>query len=289
MAEPAARPIQQAHRLKNISTARAQKLFMEQFRGRVEVVHGAWESAFIRRFVAAVRPHEAVGTRKIRLGGLVDGGYVMLDPGESGLAYSFGISDSSPWDLAMAGRNFKVYQYDGSIEQAPDAHPNLFFQRSFISGSALPPPDSLNLAQVIERHGHQDERELILQMDIEGEEWKVLAGLERAELLRFRQLIVEFHDLAFAENRLAVLEKLLETHVPVHFHYNNCVQEAVYCPAGLFVYAHKAMEITYARRADHEFVPSNACYPTALDCPNEKKYLDIPIGYFDVLLENFKP
>lgn len=275
-------------RRKNIATAREQKLFMEQFRGRVEVVQGAGESAFIRRFVAAVRPHEAVGARKIRLGGPVDGGYVMLDPGENGLAYSFGISDSSPWDLAMAGRNFKVFQYDGSIERAPDAHPNLFFRRSFISGAALPPPGSLNLAQVIESHGHRDETDLILQMDIEGGEWEVLANLERAELLRFRQLIVEFHDLAFDESRLAVLEKLLETHVPVHFHYNNCVQEAMYCPAGLFVYAHKAMEISYARRADHEFVPADAYYPTALDCPNEKKYLDIPIGHFDVLLDNFK-
>jgi hypothetical protein len=276
-----------ARHMKNTSTTRAQKRFLEQFRGRVDVVHGAKENAFIRRFVAAVRPHMAVGAGKIRLGGRADGGYVMLDPGANGLAYSFGVSDSSPWDLALAELGFKVYQYDGSIEQAPDAHPNLFFQRSFISGAALPPPGSLNLMQVIERHGHQAERDLILQMDIEGEEWEVLANLPQAELMRFSQLIVEFHDLAFAESRLAVLEKLLETHLPVHFHYNNCVQEAVYCPAGLFVYAHKAMEITYARRADYEFIPCAARYPTSLDCPNEKKYLDIPIGYFDALLDNF--
>ena len=44
--------------------------------------------------------------------------------------------------------------------------------------------------------------DLILQMDIEGTEWSVLLNVSRATLLRFRILVIEFHD----------LERLMDKH-----------------------------------------------------------------------------
>jgi hypothetical protein len=79
--------------------------------------------------IKTLRPYTAVGAIKVRIGGESDGGYVMLDPGRDGLAYSFGISQYSPWDLEMAERNFRVYQYDATIEQEPAKHKNIFFNK----------------------------------------------------------------------------------------------------------------------------------------------------------------
>ena len=92
----------------------------------------------------------------------------MLDPGRDGITYSFGISDYSPWDLEMANRGFKVYQYDGTVPQSPDEHPNIIFTKANISGAELPPPGEKNVAQILREHGHESANTIILQIDIEG-------------------------------------------------------------------------------------------------------------------------
>lgn len=58
----------------------------------------------------------------------------MLEPGYGGIAYSLGISTDSPWDLEMAERGYKIYQYDGTIDHGPYEHPNIFFHKFNIGG-----------------------------------------------------------------------------------------------------------------------------------------------------------
>ncbi len=45
-------------------------------------------------------------------------------------ALSLGVSDSSPWDLEMAQRGFKVIEYDASIEKCPYSHENIIFHKN---------------------------------------------------------------------------------------------------------------------------------------------------------------
>ncbi len=84
--------------------------------------------ALVGELLQILKPYNCIGATKIRIGNNNDGGYIMIAPRpEEKIAYSFGISDESPWDLEMATQGLKVYQYDGTIDSPPDKHPNLFF------------------------------------------------------------------------------------------------------------------------------------------------------------------
>ena len=129
-------------------------------------------------FLREVTPQSVVNVPKTRIGGSRDGGYVMLEPGQGGVAYSFGVSIYAPWDIEMAcTRNFSVYQYDGTIDKEPDVHPNIFFHKFNIDSRPVPPDNCKNLAQIFHDLNHHEENNIILQIDIEGAEWDFFEAL----------------------------------------------------------------------------------------------------------------
>lgn len=238
----------------------------------------------VQEVIRQLAPMSVAGWEKVRIGGDGDGGYVMLDPGCGGIAYSLGVSPHSPWDLEMAEHGFKVYQYDASIDEQPDAHPNLFFHKYFVSGVRN---DGIykTLDRIIAENGHQGETDIILQMDVEGAEWEVLRHIRRETMMRFKQIVFEFHDIGILANRYSVLRKLRETHTPVHFHYNNNTPRCSYLPGPGFIYSEGAVEVSCVRNDALLFSECGDYFPTPLDQRNGDKYLsDIPIGYFDLLL-----
>lgn len=256
----------------------------------IPVIEDANIALSVKKILAAVRPHTIAGLCKVRVGGEFDGGYVMADPGRGGIAYSFGVSDSSPWDLAMADREFQVFQYDGTIEQEPDKHPNIFFNKFNVSAAPSGDVPSRTLQEILREHGHQDEKDIILQMDIEGSEWGFFETATREDMLRFKQILVEFHETGIWLHRYTVLQKILETHIPVHVHYNNAANAVSFAEDSM-VYCDKLIEVSYIR-ADGLAAKSCPCpeyYPTKLDSPNLPRRPEIPIGYFDVLLEENGP
>jgi hypothetical protein len=239
----------------------------------------------ILRLLQAVRPHDAAGVPKVRIGSAGDGGYVMLEPGTGGVAYSFGISTYAPWDMQIAERGFHVWQYDASITKTPTVHPNIHFQPYFVVGDENPPPDSKNLRQIIAENGHTEEYDIILQMDIEGAEWEILAKADTEILLHFKQIIVEFHNIQFNESRIEMIEKLAMTHTPVHFHINNHGDIFHYMQTLRLIYQPNVIEVTFARNNDFVFSQCNNYFPTPLDAANVRNKPDVPIGFFDLLLE----
>lgn len=243
------------------------------------------QARVIGEIIKIIAPLRARGAKKLRIGGEGDGGYVMLDPGQRGVAYSLGVSACSPWDLEMAERGFPVFQYDGSIEQEPDKHPNIFFHKIFIGSCAESRAQYMTLQQILRHNAHQAEKNLILQMDIEGAEWEALAELSPDDALCFSQIIVEFHNIGLDASKYAVLKKLRTTHTPIHVHYNNNALTALFSPQNNFIYSGDALEISYARNKDYAFAPCLEYFPTPLDRKNLARFPDIPIGYFDLLLQ----
>jgi hypothetical protein len=253
--------------------------------GRPQRLDAGFARSFVARFLRAVRPFDVAGARKIRLGPYRDGGYVMLDPGRGGVAYSLGISTYSPWDMEMAERGFTVHQYDASIACTPTPHPNVVFHPYFIMDCEDMPDDARRLPQEILANDDWRNDDLILQMDVEGAEWEIFDAMDEATLNKFSQIIVEFHGLYFETDKLAVLEKLRATHTPVHVHYNN--RGTMFHYIDEFVYQPYLLEISYARNGDNVFAPCNDHFPTPLDAPNVPDKPDVPIGFFDLLLEEF--
>ncbi|WP_153712137.1 FkbM family methyltransferase [Eikenella corrodens] len=237
--------------------------------------------AAIGELLEILRPYDCIGIDKIRTGSKNDGGYVMLNPNSlEKVAYSFGVSTESPWDLEMAEKGLKVYQYDGTIDSPPDIHPNLFFHKKNISSPSNSTELTKNIGQIFNDLNHHHEQNIILQIDIEGAEWSFFEEIREDEILKFSQIIIEWHDLTPLNPKfhryLDILRKVSKTHIPIHVHMNNYGLERN-TRVGMLFYA-DAFEVSYVRKKDYEFKPSLGFYPTSLDTPCNPRWPDIPIG-----------
>lgn len=139
------------------------------------------------------------------------------------VALSLGVSESSPWDLEMAQRGFKVIEYDASIQACPYNHENITFHKKFIGNV----DDETTITLLSSLKDLDKNKSNILQCDIENAEWDMLENLDM-EILNdyFSQVIFEFHGLNPEEQdgvakRTAVLKRLNEYFVPIHAHLNN--------------------------------------------------------------------
>lgn len=164
----------------------------------------------------------------IRVGSLNDGGYVMEKPSSNGATViSLGIADNMDYELELIDSSLvrEVYCFDGSISELPKVKSNIFFESKFVRTTAS--QDSVTLSEILDKV-HSDE--LILKIDIEGDEWSVLAQLEDKDLLKFSQIIGEFHGLASSINeedvvhKINVLNKLHAYFQLVNAHPNNWSQ-----------------------------------------------------------------
>ena len=161
----------------------------------------------------------------IRIGGAADGGYLIPDDLD-GIAACFspGVSDQSSFEEDLLARGIRCYQLDASVERSPvEAHPLVEFDRKFLGPTTE--GDFITLADWVGEK--QVPGDLLLQMDIEGAEWLVLASTADTMLKRFRIICVEFHGLEHIFEPFAfdvmekVLLKLARQFEIVHIHPNN--------------------------------------------------------------------
>jgi FkbM family methyltransferase len=236
-----------------------------------------------RTFLRLLRPHDVPGKNKRRVGGDGDGGYVMLDDFAAvRSAVSLGIGPNVSWDLDMAALGVRIQQFDDSVPGSPRANELFEFHRKRIVADA-PRAGEITLPDIMAAEPLRHDNNIVVKMDIEGGEWDVLAGLSSDEMQRIRQLTVEFHHLReFAETTwraraFAAVKNIAATHVCVHVHGNNFAPFAV---VGGVPFPH-SFEATFARHADHEFIPSTASFPTELDRPNHRHRADLYLGQWN--------
>jgi hypothetical protein len=75
---------------------------------------------YSRKIWSLLKPMDVVSGEMIRVGSDFDGGYIMLNKHlDNALAYSLGIGDDVSWDLALARRGTKVFQFDHTIPHFP--------------------------------------------------------------------------------------------------------------------------------------------------------------------------
>ena len=224
------------------------------------------------------------GETLVRVGGEIDGGYVMLDalrPPAVTAGYSFGVGHDVSWDVAVAGRGIDLFLYDHTVKRLPEPVPRGRFVRTGIRGRE-PVAGQKTIAEVLADNGHAGRRDLVLKMDIEGAEWPVLEEVSSATLSCFAQIVVELHgliDVLTPEGHariVAALGKLSQTHQPIHVH-GNCYEVPVWI-GGLVL--PQVLEVSYVRRADHtgRFVPRDEVFPTGLDRPNLPDMPDVYLG-----------
>jgi hypothetical protein len=206
---------------------------------------------------------------KIRLGPNHDGGYVILDGLHYDTLISCGIGYAAGFELAFLEKyDIPCLAFDGTVEggAVKDKHPNIKFFKKNIGASES--EDETNLHSLIEENDN-----MFLQMDIEGHEFAWLHSLSEDHLLKFNQMVFEFHARCcgmgpYDEEKISALKKITQTHYLVHVHGNNhggsppwTVYDGLTVPNG--------MEATYVKKSLlPNVVPNDEPIPGPLDFAN---------------------
>jgi hypothetical protein len=162
-----------------------------------------------------------------RLGPAGDGGYLIPLDFEGILAcVSPGVSVECGFDLAVAEKNIDVYMADASVDGPSQNHSRFHFVKKFIDTTTG--RTTVTLQDFCESiPNYTSGLDFILQMDIEGAEYRVLLSTPEAVLRRFRVMVIEFHNLDNVLSRFsfqlirATFQRLLEHFRVVHIHPNN--------------------------------------------------------------------
>ena len=223
--------------------------------------------AAVREALDLLAPWES-GTPLVRVGGDGDGGYLVPDRMD-GIAALFSPGVSETWDFERhVAESFGMpsFMVDGSVDAPPGLTDMQHFSRKWLGPKSH--GDVVSLEDWIGQSRISRECDLLLQMDIEGSEYGVLASAPLATLRRFRIAVVEFHGLDWIAvgpvlklRILPALRKMAVDFEVVHVHPNNCcgVQRIYGVPVP------RVLEVTYLRRDHAASAPARARLPHPLD------------------------
>lgn len=160
----------------------------------------------------------------IRVGDENDGGYVLVDDiSQKDVCLSFGIGSNYSFDSAMAKLCSEVRMFDHTIKEPKHLSSNMTFSALGLANESK--VNFVTLGEVLNQL--QPENDIILKIDIEGDEWEILNGLSCHNLLRFKQIVIELHGILEVANEvkfrriISALEILNKTHSLKNLHANN--------------------------------------------------------------------
>jgi hypothetical protein len=240
--------------------------------------HGYWlgsaaTSDEVLQFIRRLKPMTS-SRGLVRVGPVGDGGYLVPDDLDGITAsISPGVSQECGFDTEIADRGIVVHMADASVSAPPVDHPNFRFRPLFLD--VFESPTTTTLEEEVTSAA--PEGDLLLQMDIEGAEFRVLQSASSALLSRFRIMVIEFHDLSslftpFGLREISSLfEKILKTHHVVHIHPNNYRQ-----PTGLgSVVVPQLLEFTFYRKDRATFIDKPLTFPHPMDSKNVPELSDV--------------
>ena len=222
-------------------------------------------------FLHLLRPYRC-DFRKVRIGSLGDGGYVMPDDCDGVSAVlSLGVGSEVSFAAHFARRGVPVYQYDPTVGGPPIAHENFHFNA--VAWGATDRHGVASLGTMIRSHGLNANNDAILKFDIEGGEWDAMSTVMPDQLKYFRIIVCELHAL-HALSDLTYLRTRNDT--VVHLHANNCC--GISLVVGVPVPA--VVELTLLRNDRSGFSPSDEPIPGPLDYPSMDDRPDLVLRPF---------
>jgi hypothetical protein len=191
-----------------------------------------------------------------RIGGEGDGAYLVpADLDGVRACFSPGVSNRKDFEDELADRyGIQSFLCDYSSDVSQFATPLKEGLQHFdkkwldIDGS----PDSVSLAGWVNQYSPDSSQDLLLQMDIEGAEYRNLQDAPTQLMRRFRIIVLELHDVfemldgRFEQRIKPLLLKLDETHVVIHIHPNNASGERFV--DGTEINLSNVLELTLLRR-----------------------------------------
>ena len=228
----------------------------------------------IKNFLSLLSPLDT-NHKLIRLGGDGDGGYLVPDDLED-IEYCFspGVSTIANFENDLTKRGIKCFLADYSVDQPPNENKLFDFEKKFLG--TINSNIFFTLESWIKSKVENNKKDLILQMDIEGNEYSVLLDADLDILKKFRILVIEFHYLDSMLDSLGyeliklTFSKLLKDFEIVHIHPNNCSYPVVYND----VQIPPVLEITFLRKDRIKKSTYTNNFPHALDQKNVRENLD---------------
>jgi len=165
----------------------------------------------------------------IRLGPKGDGGYLVPDDLDGIEAcFSPGVDKISEFEMDCLKYGMKIFMADKSVDK-PNLNisaDNYDFLKKFVGCTNN--DDFITMNDWVNSKCLSQTSDLLLQMDIEGGEYNSLINMSDSLMNRFRIVVIEFHNLHNLWNpdyfnlNKTVFDKILQTHICVHIHPNNC-------------------------------------------------------------------
>lgn len=230
----------------------------------------------VESLISQLRPMHTSCELK-RFGPRGDGGYLLPNDLEGiDSCVSPGVSFECGFDKEIADLGINIYMADASVSEPPIAHKKFRFTKKFFD--TLSSDETVTIDDFC--NNISPGNDLILQMDIEGAEYRVLESASETLMMRFRIMVIEFHDLAqvftkFGLREIAsVFQKILRTHYVVHIHPNNTAQPVT---RGSLIVP-PLMEFTFYRKDRAIFERRDLEYPNPLDatCMSGRPDLILP-------------
>lgn len=228
------------------------------------------------RLVQSLSVFQEHGGELKRYGSQFDGGYVLLGlETRCSKMISFGVGDN--WDFEKSLSNYvqEIDLYDHTI-QAPvlDIANAKFFR---IGLSDVPGHGFTDLFSVTSNNLN----DMILKIDIEGDEWKSLASIDSELLKKYAQIVIELHDLhkinfdETLKSYVSVLDALHLNHELVFTHANNWSPFMII--SGYLI--PDVIEVTFVRRDLLIHGSQNKKSLDKLHAPNNPKAAHIQLNF----------
>ena len=222
-----------------------------------------------------------LGFNKIRIGKNYDGGYILakelLENCEC--VYSLGVGNECSFDYQLAEMGLKIYMYDGSVENPPVSNKNFIFNKKYINHN--------NFVEELIKNNHFNNKNMIAQIDIEGNEYEFFKNLDEEVLLKFSQICVEFHELHFQYlKNNDWINKILNNFYIFHMHGNNIGMDGREGRGYIGTYVDgfpNVLEVSFVRKdlVTQQTVIDNTSYPlSGLDYPNAYDKKDYELNWW---------
>lgn len=236
------------------------------------------DPALFKAFVRRMRPMTS-NRALIRIGGDEDGAYLIPDDLEGITAcFSPGVSTSSTFENELYQRyGIRSFLADWSVDAPSIDIPGSVFTKKYLGIDN--DEQFITLDDWVRSSIGDEPGDLMLQMDIEGAEYKVLYRAPPALIERFRIIVLEVHwmnrwmEQPFFEFVEESLGHILNRFTCMHIHANN------YCPH--YTYAGVEMpwgvEMTFLRNDRVEDARPATQFPHPLDIVNFHDRPDTPL------------
>jgi len=168
-----------------------------------------------------------LGHNLIRIGSDNDGGYLLPDIlDEIEHCFSPGVGKIYEFEKEIGKKKINLFLADGTVDQKNIKIDKFDFINKNLSSKN--DQNEITLQSWIEDKSVNNNKNLLLQMDIEGSEYEVISSTPTEYLELFKIMIIEFHFVEKIYNRLSYniflssIKKILKSFEVSHIHPNNC-------------------------------------------------------------------